>query len=445
MMEKPDFRRLPFWREDNLVGHLIQDDAGNFSFAYAESWRGEAISPLLPLDGSAPSKDVRCWFRELMPDERRRKAFESLTRLSLQRIGEFLHWHGEDLPGDLSVRPAYESGEPRDISRLITMTVGAGGSIDRAAMGSSLGGCDPKVAVIARKIDGNLAFFSATSANPSTHILKASGLVAAMEDISTMLARKTGLFPVTNLEPVAIRRMPCLLIERYDRIAAPDGHVRKLAQEDFCQASGNLKRYGSDDGGVDMEKFAEIVRKRLDRKNLEIFLRMSFYSMLIGNSDDHAGNYALLESPEGKWNLAPAYDLVSVASLKEMSEKGIFAGSPMLAFLSLKQPRKFGRHYDDLEIGGEDAEIAAGLFGMAEEEIGMLAMECHDRVLESLSADFLTEMKDRWETLDLDEDFSQLAEDSIRAFGEAVLARTETLGKVFGEAFGINHSTGPGN
>lgn len=431
---------LPFYKGDELVGHLLEASDGALSFVYADSWKGEPVSPALPVDGTG---NVYAFFRELMPDERRRKAFETLTRLSLRRVREFLAIFGEDLPGDLSIVPASSGRRPEDITRLISMSIGSGGSLDRATMGSSLGGADPKAAVIVKREDDGIRFFSPSPAWSSTHILKSPGAVSAIEDCTMQLARATGLFPVAKVEPVAIRGNPFLLVERFDRYMDPDGKIRKLAQEDFCQATGNLARYGSEDGGVGMEDMVRAIFDRLPKEALETFLRMSFFSMLVGNSDDHAGNYAFLKNRQGEWTLAPAYDLVSVATLKELEKEGFFGGRSMLALLSLDQPRKFGRHYDALETDSLDIDEACRVFGMEKETLSALFGECRESVMHALTASFEAERTRAWDALELHEDIRELSLTGIQAFMRTVSARAEAVAERFADAFGERSRPGP--
>lgn len=435
---------VPIYRGDELAGHLVYDNGGNLIFIYDKNCK-TPISPTLPLDGSGSPPHVYAWFRELIPDERRRKAFESMTRFSLQRVGKFLAWFGEDLPGNLSVKPASQKNEPQDITHLITLTVGVGGSIDRATMGTSLGGCDPKVAVIPKEENGELLFLSASSSDPSTHILKSAGLAAAIEDVSTQLAKDINMFPVSQMRPVAIRNLPCLLIERFDRYKDPNGKTQKLAQEDFCQAIGTLQRRGSEDGGISMQHIVNVIKERLDKNALRQFLAMFFFSMFIGNSDDHAGNYALLQNAKGEWGLAPAYDLISVAAFKQALDNSRLGVRSMIGGLPLEQPRKFGEHYDALEIDSEDVAIVEKICEIDRTEIGQIAMECHDRILDCLNSDFTARNHERWDALNLDSDFQKLATASINAFSEIVPQRVEELGNVFRNvfrtAFDINQST----
>ena len=71
------------------------------------------------------------------------------------------------------------------------------------------------------------------------------------------LAARLGL-SVAAVEPRAVAGHPFLLIERYDRRTASEGRVRRLHQEDFCQALGLLpqRKYAADGGPTVAHCFA---------------------------------------------------------------------------------------------------------------------------------------------------------------------------------------------
>lgn len=76
---------------------------------------------------------------------------------------------------------------------------------------------------------------------PSTHILKCDsarhpGIVAA-EAEALALARHAGLTSVASWLEVH-GDFDCLVVERFDRVLATDGSVRRVHQEDACQALG---------------------------------------------------------------------------------------------------------------------------------------------------------------------------------------------------------------
>lgn len=126
------------FRDGQIVGRL-SETGRELSFAYDPSWTGEAISPLFPLGVEARGESVRAWFRNMLPEGRRRQTFEVLTRLSLDRITQFLAWFGEDLPGNISIITD-KKGESRDITKIVKDIVASGGDLDYASFKLSLAG-----------------------------------------------------------------------------------------------------------------------------------------------------------------------------------------------------------------------------------------------------------------------------------------------------------------
>lgn len=95
------------------------------------------------------------------------------------------------------------------------------------------------------------------------------------------------------------------ITKRVDRIGE-----KKLAMEDFCQLDLRLtedKYKGS------YERCAKVIDtysaiKQADKT--ELFLRIIF-SYLVGNTDMHLKNFSLISIREGKYQLSPAYDMLS--------------------------------------------------------------------------------------------------------------------------------------
>src|SRR5438552_16431010 len=71
-------RTLDVYLQEELVGHLVQDDEGQMSFAYLESWLAKpgaaALSQSLPLGKERfPAKDCRGFFGGILPEESKRE------------------------------------------------------------------------------------------------------------------------------------------------------------------------------------------------------------------------------------------------------------------------------------------------------------------------------------------------------------------------------------
>jgi serine/threonine-protein kinase HipA len=95
------------------------------------------------------------------------------------------------------------------------------------------------------------------------------------------------------------------LIERFDRLH--DG--TKLQIEDFCQLAEKPPRDKYQGSG---ELCVRIVRKYASEPLIEVrkLFKVLLFSWWVSNGDQHLKNFSLLRTVEGRWRLAPAYDLI---------------------------------------------------------------------------------------------------------------------------------------
>lgn len=158
---------------------------------------------------------------------------------------------------------------------------------------------------------------------PSTHILKLDdrhrpGLVDA-EAQCLRLARAAGLTDIDiRLESFGESR--CLIVSRFDR-ATGSGPVRRIHQEDLCQALGidpderkGRAKYEGPGGpalkqaAALLDSYAADVEAQLDR-----LVAIVTFTALIGNADAHGKNLAFLHPDSERIELAPLYDTVPTA------------------------------------------------------------------------------------------------------------------------------------
>lgn len=158
---------------------------------------------------------------------------------------------------------------------------------------------------------------------PSTHILKAEarrypGLAQAEADCLT-LARAAGLTSVDS-DVRVFADIPCLIVERYDRMVAPDGSVVRIHQEDLCQAvgvdgasnRGRAKYQRRGGGGPGLREAARLLDTYAQDAEAEVARLVSAvaFTVAIGNADAHAKNVSLLHDTPSTIRLAPLYDTV---------------------------------------------------------------------------------------------------------------------------------------
>lgn len=323
MSETRKLDSLRIYVGDKLVGTLTKKGEG-VSFAYSPDWikaNGKALSASLPTDGNFTDNAANNYFRNLLPEGNRPEIIASMTRVRFSELVEWLSTYGEDLPGNISVKAANkEKDSPEDITERIERLVAGNMPLDSMRMHLSLSGIESKTAVIAKDFGTKWHFYTPTTDNPSTHILKQASQICILEAISMELAKRCQI-NVSWTKLIPISGKPILIVKRFDRFSMGEGAIGKIAQEDFCQILGRKKddKYWiSETEGIGNKEFISLLNK-LSQKDRMMFMRSACFSIIIGNNDDHAKNYSILHTPNGD-RLAPAYDLISASAAKKYVE-----------------------------------------------------------------------------------------------------------------------------
>jgi serine/threonine-protein kinase HipA len=127
-----------------------------------------------------------------------------------------------------------------------------------------------------------------------------------------------------SAEILEVGGIECLLVERWDRTIDDDGRIARLHQEDFCQALGLLPaaKYETE-GGPSVAAMVGLLRglgAPTLARDLNELVRAVALNFLLGNSDAHGKNYAVLYEPLGIGRLAPLYDIVSTSVYPDLSQ-----------------------------------------------------------------------------------------------------------------------------
>ena len=215
-----------------------------------------------------------------------------------------------------AARPLDDDGLIRILDALPLRPLLAG----ETGMRLSLAGAQSKVPVVL--VDGRVAL--PAPGQPTTHILKPpiARFAATTENEAFVmrLAAAVGL-DVAPVEARAVRGRTFLLVERYDRSMADDGQVRRIHQEDFCQALGvpPETKYASEGGPTLKDCFA-LIRRIATRPALDVLklLDAVIFNLIAGNADAHGKNFSILYDG-GAAKLAPLYDLLSTVRYPELS------------------------------------------------------------------------------------------------------------------------------
>ncbi len=332
-------RTLDIWWDGRLVGQLTQDKHGELGFAYAPAWLDDEQAQ--PLSASLPKRaepftrrECRPFFGGLLPEESQRDA--AAQALGVSRANDFalLDRLGGDVAGALQLLPPGEpptalaldqqptplddAGLIRVLDALPVRPLLAG----EEGLRLSLAGAQSKVPVVL--VDGAVAL--PAPGQPTTHILKPpiSRFTATTENEAFVmrLAAAIGL-DVAPVEARTVQDRSFLLVQRYDRTIGDDGIVRRIHQEDFCQALGvpPETKYASEGGPTFKDCFA-LLRRVAARPAVDVLklLDAVIFNVIAGNADAHGKNFSILYDAEGP-RLAPLYDLLATVAYPDLSPK----------------------------------------------------------------------------------------------------------------------------
>jgi serine/threonine-protein kinase HipA len=327
-------KQLDVYLGHHLVGHLSQTQSGNLEFIYVNQWLdNEEAIPLslsLPLQSeSFNGKEVRAFFNNLLPEAYIRQVVANKLGISYKNDYALLEAIGGECAGAVMVLPHQQkvnlSGEYRllsddQLAALPELLVDRPFEVGEKGVRLSLAGAQTKLPVYVE----NQKIFLPIGSNSSSHILKPPLTTypnsVENEAFCMRLAKRLDL-PVPMVDVIST---PCIfyLIERYDRWRDKNGIIKRLHQEDFCQALGIIaeNKY-ENEGGPKLAQCFEIIKTHsvqpaIDQKHL---LKWVIYNYLIGNADGHAKNLSLLLLETGP-KLAPFYDLLCTTVYPELSK-----------------------------------------------------------------------------------------------------------------------------
>ena len=332
-------RTLTVWWDRAKVGALYLDRHGAMRFAYEGDWiadpKAPAVSFSLPKrPRSFSARLCAPFFEGLLPEGAQRDAVAGALGVSAGAAFRLLAALGAEVAGALTLLPegeapvAPQAGEGESalsdeqiVELLDIIAVRPFLAGDEGAPRLSLAGAQSKIPVV---VDGERISIPGPG-RATTHILKPPipNLEATTENeaFAMRLAASMDLVVArTRARVVADRRF--LLIGRYDRWVGGNGTVRRLHQEDFCQALGVPpdRKYASD-GGPTFKRCFELARRVCTRPAQAVLqlLDAAIFQVLIGNADAHGKNYSLLRDRSGEVRLAPLYDLMCTVAYPHLA------------------------------------------------------------------------------------------------------------------------------
>jgi serine/threonine-protein kinase HipA len=337
-------RTLDVYLNNDLVGHLIQDDGGQVVFDYAGSWLNKPgatpLSHSLPLrEQRFRSKECRGFFAGILPEAAQREIIARNLGISDRNDYAMLERIGGECAGAVTFIPAGESLPEREYGYKKLSAEELAGILKELpkrpllagekGIRLSLAGAQDKVPM---RIEGREVCLPLGGA-PSTHILKPAierfeGLVFN-EAFCMKLAAAVGL-PAAPVEIRNVEGMDFLLVERHDRthrqVGGGDPVVGRLHQEDFCQALGIAPEVKYQrEGGPSLKQSFALLREVSSTPVVDLnrLLDAVIFNYLVGNNDAHGKNFSLLYHGAGTENLqirlSPLYDIVSTVDYPELS------------------------------------------------------------------------------------------------------------------------------
>lgn len=299
------------------AGTLTRDEQGTITFRYLAGYDGDPVASTLPISQvpvTAAGGGLPPFFSGLLPEGHRLTVLRTAAKTSADDELTLLLAVGTDAPGDVQVIPAG----------------------DRLRTEAPLATDDPQTldfAALAEVPDRNAlpgiqAKASASMVNVPVHLQEHSALLkldppnhphlVVNEALHLRHAAALGI-PVSEHSVVYDRHgLAGLLVRRFDRTTARSGETNRLALEDAGQALGI---YPAQKYNVTTEEVISALADLTPHRPVAVRnLYLQFlYAWLTGNGDLHAKNVSVLQSLDGRWGIAPMYDVPCTALYEDMT------------------------------------------------------------------------------------------------------------------------------
>lgn len=376
--------------EGRVSGILSQDEAGLMSFKYFVDYDGIPLSLRMPIrDKTYDQAVVRPYLFGLLPDDdEQRKAIADEFECKANNPVALLSHIGLDCPGgvqfcqadDGAMKDALQRGgsyiplsDHEVAQRLKSIRDNVSTSWVRDRERWSLAGMQGKFALAYH--DG--AWCSAQGSVPTTHIFKNGVQGFKLQALNEYACMRTAAACGVTTADVAYRFFEdecALIIARYDRVIT-DGVVRRLHQEDLCQALGYYpdQKYTSYGGPTTSDVLGLLTETgRHTAENLRAFCEQLFFNYLIGAPDAHAKNYSILLGRDSSYRLAPMYDVASGLVYDGMKQK-------MRLAMAIGGENRFGRmtfHALERFVRADDAKIETAMLSAGLDGEGACELMC---------------------------------------------------------------------
>lgn len=337
--------RLRVFLNSEWVGEIERRGPSRYRFAYSPSalelHRPEEVvlSASLPLRPEAFTPSLTSpFFEGLLPEGAVRSAIARSFHISEDDGFGLLRALGSDCAGAVAVLPPdvefprLGTGNVRplsdeDLKKLIEDLPRNPLGLDPqdAEVRLSLGGIQHKLVLVGDPLRG---FSQPIDGAPSTCLLKPEfgpyPDLVINETFCMRVAASSGL-RAAQVRITELGGFRCLYVARFDRLTDADGNVIRIHQEDMCQALGisPVAKY-EDNGGPSVAGIVQLLRTLRGpymARDINDFVHAVLINFLLGNSDAHGKNFALLYEPVAGIRLAPLYDVVSTAVYPDVTDR----------------------------------------------------------------------------------------------------------------------------
>ena len=343
MGRKSRARALSAWVNGKLAGEWRIPVRGETEFQYDSNWvaseEGRPLSLSLPLSldkGSLKGRRVECYFDNLLPDaDPIRKRLQERFHTGSRNAFDLLAAIGRDCVGAVQLLPPDEQPKgvhtidavplsEAEVERTLIQTVAPPSLAAQPGdddLRISIAGAQEKTAFLLH----HGKWCRPRGATPTTHIFKLPlGLVGGMQaDMRTSvenewlcarILRAYGL-PVARCDIGRFGSQKVLVVERFDRQRHSSGkYWLRLVQEDFCQATATPSSLKYErDGGPGLPDIARILRGSVNRNpDLACLLKAQILFWMLAAIDGHAKNFSIRILSQGRFQLTPLYDVLSI-------------------------------------------------------------------------------------------------------------------------------------
>jgi serine/threonine-protein kinase HipA len=163
--------------------------------------------------------------------------------------------------------------------------------------------------------------------------------------------------PVAKTEILTFGSQKVLSVERFDRQLHSSGDwLMRLPQEDFCQVTGvpSHLKYESD-GGPGLRDLAGVLKGSIQaEKDLTTLLTTQLLFWMLAAPDGHAKNFSIRVLPQGRYQLTPLYDVMSIWPVEgnEPNQFSMFKAKMAMAVLGKNKHYLFKdiqrRHFNNM-------------------------------------------------------------------------------------------------